>query len=194
MKNYSYLKSSAGDIVVFDAVTSRTLNYQSTVPEYPTEAGFNVSDAVLKGLPTFDIEAVLSGMSLISTPGSGMADMQSAAEMLQKFYFDAELLEFNPSVNLGKNYGRKVKNLIIESLSFPEESTFGKAYQVRITFKQMQFPVAATAVFYVTDDYDLGGTSRSASNGNVTPEDWLESTRSALMNAQKGASGGGGRF
>ena len=158
------LKDGSGNAVVFDATESRTLNYNSTIPEYPTEAGYKVSDAVLKSLPAFSVDGIISGMSI--NGGSTADRMYAYIELLKSFYFDARILTYYSGGGSVDGRRRAIKNLIIETLSLPEEASFGKAVQVQMTFKQMQFPSAATAAFSVSSEYDLGGNSRAIGDAN----------------------------
>lgn len=167
----SYLINEKNERVYFDAVTTRTLNYMSTVPEYPTEAGYKVSDAVIAGLPSVEIDGVLSMMS--TRANSDVSIMaQAALGKLREFYFGANLLTYVYGGGAVNPYQKRIKNLVIESLSFPEEASYGKAIQVRMSLKQMQFPKEAIGAFTVGEaTYDLGGSSNAKYDSAVTSSD-----------------------
>ena len=52
--------SANGKSVTFDALLKQTDGYDSTVPSYPVETGFNVSDTIIIDSPTLSMTLYLA--------------------------------------------------------------------------------------------------------------------------------------
>lgn len=141
------------DSVYFDSFEAFSAEYSATVPEYPTEAGNKVSDAVLKSLPHFSGSGVISGMSMYADGCHSESEMLAACERLRQMYAEAKLVGLYVA---GSHY---ISDLIIESLSIKRDNSMSRAVTIDVSFKQMKFPQATIAKFYTGEDYAYSGTT-----------------------------------
>ena len=161
---YCSLKGTESDIrIVFDQVDDIGSDERSSVPEYPTESGFKVSDATLKSLPSLTITGMLTAHSLASGGAHSITELEKVVYNLRELYRRSELCSFY-QYNL-----KAYNNLIIEALSIKKTSEAMDSYTFDIEFKQMSFPVASIAKFYATE-----GDYTKAMIEQYGPAWWLE--------------------
>lgn len=144
---YCSLKGSvSGTRIVFDQIEDINFDERATVPEYPTEAGFKVSDAVQKSLPALSVSGMISAHSLMDGGAQNINALETIIYNLRELYKTSEICTFYQYTE--KSYG----NLIIESLSIQKSTEVKDAYTIDLELKQMSFPVATIAKFYTTEE------------------------------------------
>lgn len=146
-------------MVVFDACEVVSQDFSATVPEYPTEAGNKVSDSVLKHLPGLVLSGVITAMSLDRGGAHSEEDLESLKDNLKALYASAELCTVYSGIAA---YG----SLIIQDLSIKRDNSFGRAYSVDMTLKQMVFPSATVAKFSTSESYPYSGATANQSSSN----------------------------
>lgn len=151
---YSYIKSESKTTIYFDALETFSRDFSAATPEYPTEAGNKVSDAVLKSLPQVSASGLISANSLTIYGAQNQSQLEKVIDNLIGIYTRAELCKLYVGLTV-------VDNLIISSLSIRRSSSTGYAYEVDITFKKMIFPVATVAKFYLPETNTYSGETKS---------------------------------
>ncbi len=163
MGNCIFIGLTSGTQILFDLVEDVGLSLESTVPEYPTEAGNKVSDAVLKSLPTINLNGVMTAYSMADGGAHSVGSLENLKEALKSIYSSSELCQLI--------YGRSsYPNLEIQSMNIGKRNDLKHGYNVEITFKQMVFPYAVTTQFYTDTSYFTGsaeGTNTSVRSQQI---------------------------
>ena len=137
--------------VEFDALIDSEENYESEVPEYPTEKGFKVSDTIV-------LKATVLNMTLFVTDtpvtwkgrlGSGPGKTEAVVKRLKEMYFKKLPVEVVTSDAV-------YSNMAITSLSIKKTAEVGYAREIPISFKEIVVTESktVTCLLYTSDAAD----------------------------------------
>ena len=155
--------------VEFDALIDSEENYESEVPEYPTEKGFKVSDTIV-------LKATVLNMTLFVTDtpvtwkgrlGSGPGKTEAVVKRLKEMYFKKLPVEVVTSDAV-------YSNMAITSLSIKKTAEVGYAREIPISFKEIVVTESKT----VTIPASYGKSGKTGASGGTA-------------NTRSGSSGGG---
>lgn len=147
--------SANGKSVTFDALLKQTDGYDSTVPSYPVETGFNVSDTIIIDSPTLSMTLYLAKTPVTWKNRNGTNRVEQHVAMLENLYFQKALCSISTTE---KSYA----NMAIESMSIVKSEELGYDKQVEISFRKII--VTSTKTVGIPDSYGKSG-STMASNG-----------------------------
>lgn len=157
--------------IEFDALISSTEAYEASVPEYPVETGFTVSDTVILNAETLEMTLFLSNRPVTWARrfGASANRVGQVAGQLRELYFQKSLV----TVSTGSG---SYTNMAITSLSIPRTNSMMDAVEIPIKFKKVRVTASRTAV--IPDSYGKSGaTAAMAGTANTSA-------------ASTGASGG----
>lgn len=166
--------SSGGRSAVFDALMKSTDGYSSTVPSYPTEPGFQVSDSIIIESPTLSMTLYLAKNPVTWRNSNGRNRVEHHAAMLENLYFAKSVCTV---ITTEKTY----TNMAIESMSITKSEELGYDKQVDISFKKII--VTSSKLVSIPDYYGKSGAT-GASNGSA-------STTQGSSGTNAGGSAGG---
>lgn len=147
--------SSGGRSAVFDALMKSTDGYSSTVPSYPTEPGFQVSDSIIIESPTLSMTLYLAKNPITWKNSNGINRVEHHVAMLENLYFAKSVCTVSTTE---KTY----TNMAIESMSITKSEELGYDKQVEISFKKII--VTSSQLVSIPDSYGKSGAT-GASNG-----------------------------
>ena len=121
------------DGIGFDAMISKSTTYESDVPSYPVEEGFEVSDAIIMRPITLDMVLILSNnpVTFSGQLGSGPDRVSDVLAQLRELYFERE-----PVTVVTNTF--TYEEMAITSLTDNEDFSFGDAREIPISFKQIR--------------------------------------------------------
>lgn len=170
----------------FDAIVSRSETMDADIPEYPTEAGYSVSDNVCLKALTLDVEAIISNTPVTWSDehSPSQSRVETMCDELRKLWKAKEILTFTAGSDV-------YENMCIESLTLPRKAENGSSVYVSFSMKQVTITSTDTAAISIS--YARGGKSgqntgssqsktanTSAANGTGTKSSILCSGAKAL--------------
>lgn len=151
--------SSGGKSVTFDALLKQTDSYESTVPSYPVETGFNVGDTIIIDSPSLSMTLYLAQTPVTWSSRNGRNKVEQNVAMLENLYFQKALCSISTTE---KGYS----NMAIESLSIAKSEELGYDKQVEISFRKII--VTSTKTTTIPDSYGKSGESMASSGAAST--------------------------
>ena len=176
------------DGIAFDALMDAEETWESDVPSYPVETGFEVSDTII-------IRPLALTMSLFLTNppvtwrdrhGSGPYRVQDVIEKLKKLYFQKTPVKV-------KTTDRDYEDMAIVSIGLPKSVDAGASRRVPISLQQIQVTETQTASIPASLGRS-GATGINAGVANTTsrPAVAASSLAPASSNAQNQGDGNRG--
>lgn len=165
--------------IEFDALIDSEEQYESEVPEYPTEKGFKVSDTIV-------LKATVLNLTLFVTDtpvtwknrlGSGPGKTEAVVKRLKDMYFGKQVVEVVTSDEV-------YPNMAITSLSIKKTAEVGYAREIPISLKEIV--VTSTKTVGIPASYGKSGTT-GASAGTANTR-----AGSGGSSGSGGGSGAGG--
>lgn len=153
--------SSGGKSVTFDALLKQTDSYESTVPSYPVETGFNVGDTIIIDSPSLSMTLYLAQTPVTWSSRNGRNKVEQNVAMLENLYFQKALCSISTTE---KGYS----NMAIESLSIAKSEELGYDKQVEISFRKII--VTSTKTTTIPDSYGKSGESMASSGAASTSQ------------------------
>ena len=164
----------------FDALISENRGYEATVPEYPVETGFVVSDAIILGAETLNMVLFVTDTPVTWRSHAGQGHADQVCNELEELYYTAEPVTV---VTTDKVY----TNMAIENIGFSKSTEIGYAKEVQIAFRKIRVTSAKTTT--IPDSYGKSGaTAASAGTANTS----AGSSGGSGGSGGAGGSGGGG--
>ena len=169
--------------IQFDALIESNENYTATVPKYPIDNGYSVSDNM--ALDNLDLKMTLY---LTATPitwrgnGTGLARMQSVCDQLMQLYFDREVFTV---VTQDKTFER----MVVESIEIKKSEDQGFAREIPVSFRQITVTQAGETA--IAPSNPRSGTT-ATSTGSATTSTSGGSGGTASSTSSGGTSSGGG--
>ena len=195
------------DGITFDALIDADETWQSDVPAYPIETGFEVSDTIIIRPLTLNMNLYLTNTPVTWKPihGSGPGRVQDVISRLRDLYFKKTPVTVNTTDN-------DYEDMAIVSIGLPKKIETGSSRLIPISLKQITVTEVKTAS--IPASYGKSGstganagTASTASRpstgtsaggggnqGNQSQEQGDGSRGSILYNASRntGLLGGGG--
>lgn len=166
--------------IEFDALISENRGYEATVPEYPVETGFVVSDAIILGAETLNMVLFVTDTPVTWRSHAGQGHADQVCNELEELYYTAESVTV---VTTDKVY----TNMAIENIGFSKSTEIGYAKEVQIAFRKIRVTSAKTTT--IPDSYGKSGaTAASAGTANTS----AGSSGGSGGSGGAGGSGGGG--
>lgn len=172
--------------IEFDALIDSEENYESEVPEYPTEKGFKVSDTIV-------LKATVLNMTLFVTDtpvtwkgrlGSGPGKTEAVVKRLKEMYFKKLPVEVITSDAV-------YSNMAVTSLSIKKTAEVGYAREIPISFKEIVVTESKTVT--IPASYGKSGkTGASSGTANTRSGSSGGGSGSGSSGGGSSSSGGGG--
>jgi len=173
------------DGITFDALIDSDESWQSDVPAYPTEEGFEVSDTII-------IRPVVLNMSLYltNTPvtwkklhGSGPARVQDVISRLRELYFKKKPVTV-------KTTEQDYENMAIVSIGLPKKLETGSSRLMPISFQQIG--VTETETASIPASFGRGGATGTNAGTAGTASRPATDPQASNNNNQAGGDGSRG--
>lgn len=145
--------------IEFNALLEQVTNYENTIPEFPTEKGFTVEDAIIN--KPIRLELVVY---LVDTPVSWIEKFGKIPNRTQKVLEELEKLYVKKTPVTVVTTQKVYKNMGIESMKIPSKVETGYAYEIPITLKEIKVTETKTIV---APSFPRGSTSRK-NQGNAS--------------------------
>lgn len=168
--------------IEFDALMSEDRGHEATVPEYPVETGFVVSDAIILGAETLNMVLFVTDTPVTWRGHAGRGHADQVCQQLEELYYTAEPVTV---VTTDKVH----TNMAIESIGIKKSTEIGYAKEVQIAFRKIRVTSAQTTT--IPDSYGKSGaTAASAGTANTSAG---SSGGSGGSGGASGSGGGGSR-
>lgn len=169
--------------IEFDALISENRGYEATVPEYPVETGFVVSDAIILGAETLNMVLFLTDTPVTWRSHAGQGHTEQVCKELEELYYTAEPVTV---VTTDKVY----TDMAIENIGFSKSTEIGYAKEVQIAFRKIRVTSAKTTT--IPSSYGKSGvTAASAGTANTSAGSSGGSGGSGGAGGSGGSGGGG---
>ena len=160
--------------IEFPAMLDETQTYTSSIPDYPVETGFTVSDSIIIQPMELPLTLLLSDTPL--TWRGRVRSMAEAESMLKELYFSKTPFSVTTPSGTFDNMG-------ITSMSIKRSTETGYNKEVSLSLKQI--PVTESKTTTIPDSYGKSGAT-GANAGTAST-----STGSTGGSGGSGSSGGG---
>jgi len=153
------------DGIEFDALIDLSETWESDVPSYPTEAGFDVSDTIILRPLTLSMTLFLSDMPVTwrQRHGSNPMRVQEVIKRLEELYFKKTPVTV---VTNDKTY----RNMAIVSIKLTKTKETGQSREIPVSFQQIRVTESRTTT--IPDSYGKSGaTGANAGMANTTADD-----------------------
>lgn len=167
--------------IEFDALMEETKSMTSTIPEYPVEDGFSVSDTIIN-----DPIQVSATLYLSNTPvtwlyrhGTSVDRVNRICKMIEQKWFDKQLTKIVTSDTTYTNMG-------ITSISIKKSADIGYAREISISAKKVRVTQRRTA-YIPTYILKAGETMTDAGSASTSKES-ESSTSSSSSSSSSGSS------
>lgn len=168
--------------IEFDALMEETKSMTSTIPEYPVEGGFSVSDTIIN-----DPVQVSATLYLSNTPvtwlyrhGSSKDRVKRICKMIEQKWFSKELTKIVTSDTTYTNMG-------ITSISIKKSKDIGYAREISITAKKVRITKKKTVNI---PTYVLKAGETMASAGKASTSKTSSSSTASSSSGSSGSSSG----
>lgn len=167
--------------IEFDALISSDHKMEATVPEYATEDGFTVSDAIILGQETLSMVLYLTDtpVTWYSKHGANKGRVKSVCDKLEELYYTATPVKV---VTTDKTY----TNMAIESITISKSVEDGYAREIPISFRKIRTTKATTTT--IPSSYGKSGTSSAAAGTASTSSSSSDSDSSSSSSASSSSS------
>lgn len=164
--------------IEFDSVLTKDEQLSAEVPDFATENGYSVSDAIIIKPTTLSVEAVVANrpVTWLSRHGSSSNRIADVTRQLRKIFVDRELVTYSAN-------GDTWDNMAITSLNIPDDAESGDSIKVSFALKQVTVTRKQTAL--VTVSFPRGGTS-STNAGSVSSKKTGSSSTSSSKKTSSG--------
>jgi uncharacterized membrane protein YgcG len=170
--------------IEFDALIDETKNMTSTIPEYPVEEGFPVSDTIIN-----DPLSVSMTLYLTNTPvtwlyrhGTSNDRVNQICDMIQRKWFDKQLTKIVTSDTIYTNMG-------ITSISIKKSTDTGYAREISISAKKVRVTKRKTVNI---PHYILKAGATMAKAGKASTSKTSASSTASSSSSSGSSSGSGG--
>lgn len=125
--------------IEFDALIDESKNLSSTIPEYPVESGFSVSDTIINSPIQVSMTLYLSNtpVTWLYRHGNSKDRVRKVCEQIEQKWFDKKLTKIVTSDTTYTNMG-------IESISIKKSADIGYAREISITAKKVRITKRST--------------------------------------------------
>lgn len=169
--------------IEFDALIDETKTMTSTIPEYPVESGFSVSDTIIN-----DPIQVQMTLFLTNTPvtwlyrhGSSTDRVRRVCELIEQKWFEKKLTKIVTSDTTYTNMG-------LTSISIKKSSDIGYAREISISAKKVRQTKRKTVKI---PKYVLKAGESMADAGKASASKSSAKSSSGASSSSSSSSGGG---
>lgn len=146
--------------IEFDALISEDHILESDIPQYVTESGFSVSDAIIQKPETLDMVLMVTDTPVTWYSRHGKGRTVNVIRQLESLYFSSTPVTVITSEKTYTNMG-------IESLKICKSEETGYSREIPITFKKIR--VTSSRTGGVPASYGKSGTTgASAGTANTS--------------------------
>lgn len=166
--------------IEFDALISDDKNYTQEIPDYPTEAGFSVSDTIILKPITVNLVLYVSNTPVTWSDRHGISSgrVNDVCKKLEELYFSRELVKVVTPDAIYTDMG-------ISSMQITKSKELSNARQVSLALKKVY--VTKRKTVYIPE-YILKSGETAANAGKATTSA-AESTSSNSGNSSGSSSG-----
>lgn len=169
-----------GRTATFDALMKSSDDYESTVPSFPIEAGYEVSDSIIIKSPALSMTLYLAKTPLTWARANGMNRVEQNVAMIENLYFQKATCVVDTT---DKSY----TDMAIEKMTIAKSEELGYDRQIDITFKKII--ITSTKTTSIPDSYGKSGaTAESAGAASTTQNTVSGSNASESSNSQGSSS------
>jgi hypothetical protein len=151
--------------IEFDALIEATKNLSADVPSYPTEEGFEVSDAIILKPVTLSMTLYLTNTPVTWKERHGLdsSRVSDVVKQLEELYFSRQPVTVSTSE-------RTYENMAILSLELKKTKETGPSREIPIEFQQIRVTESRTTT--IPDNFGRGGaTGVNAGPANTKASD-----------------------
>ncbi len=179
--------------IEFDALIGSDYKMEATVPEYATDNGFSVSDAIMLKQETLDMVLYLTDTPVTwYTKHAKKGRVEEVCKKLEELYYKRSPVKV---VTSDKTY----TDMAIESLTISKSLDIGYAREIPISFRKIRTTKAKTT--NIPSSYGKSGTSQvsvgtastsSGSSGSSGSSSYSSSSSSASSSKSSSGSSSSG--
>lgn len=173
--------------IEFDALMDETKNMTSTIPEYPVEEGFPVSDTIIN-----DPLSVSMTLYLTNTPvtwlyrhGTSNDRVNQICDMIQRKWFDKQLTKIVTSDTIYTNMG-------ITSISIKKSTDTGYAREISISAKKVRVTKRKTVnipAYVLKAGESMANAGKASTSKSSSSSSSSDSSGSSGSSSKKSSSG-----
>lgn len=169
--------------IEFDALIDETKTMTSTIPEYPVESGFSVSDTIINDPIQVQMTLFLSNtpVTWLYRHGSSSDRVRRVCEMIEKKWFQKKLTKIVTSDAIYTNMG-------LTSISIKKSSDIGYAREISISAKKVRKTKRKTVNI---PTYVLKAGESMADAGKASTSKSSAKSSSGASSSNSSSSGGG---
>ena len=165
--------------IEFDALIDKSEDYSATVPQYPVDSGYSVSDNV--ALEPLSLKLTLyvtaTPVTWLNKHGTGMQRVENICNQLLNVYKARSMISITtPS----KSYS----NMIIKSIRIQDTTTQGYAKEIPVEFVQVTDTSAKTVT--VPAEYERAGSTMESAGAASTTK--ASNTATTAADRQNGSA------
>lgn len=169
--------------ITFDALISSEHGLEASVPEYPVETGFVVSDAVILGSEKLSMVLFVTDTPVTWRNQAGMGHAEMVCQQVESLYYTAEPVTVVTT-------DRVYTNMAITSISISKSTEIGYAREIQASFQKIRITSAGTTT--IPDSYGKSGkTAAPAGTANTSAGSSGSSGRSGGSGSGSGGGSGG---
>lgn len=173
--------------IEFDALIDETKNMTSTIPEYPVENGFSVSDTIINDPISVSMTLYLSNtpVTWLYRHGTSSGRVKQVCKLIEQKWFAKELTKIVTSDTTYTNMG-------LTSISIKKSADIGYAREISISAKQVRITKRTTVDI---PEYILkaGETMANAGKASTSKTSATSAAASSSSSSSSGSSGSGGK-
>ena len=169
--------------IEFDALIDETKTMTSTIPEYPVESGFSVSDTIINDPIQVQMTLFLSNtpVTWLYRHGSSSDRVKRVCEMIEQKWFEKKLTKIVTSDTTYTNMG-------LTSISIKKSSDIGYAREISISAKKVRQTKRKTVKI---PKYVLKAGESMADAGKASASKSSAKSSSGASSSSSSSSGGG---
>lgn len=161
--------------IEFDALIEQRRQFDATIPQYVTEEGYQISDAIILEAETLSMTLFVTDTPITWRSHQAVGRTEAVCRQLEQLYFS------KTPVTVSTSEGR-YDNMGIQSITISKSFEVGYAREIPITFKKIR----TTAVRGVTGDYmppypSGGTTGLFAGTGSTSKAGSANSNKTLLL-------------
>lgn len=171
--------------IEFDALISSDRSMEATVPEYTTESGFTVSDAIILNEETLSLVLYLTETPVTwsGRKDHGSGHVETVISKLEELYYKREPVKV---ITSEKTY----KNMAIEQLGISKSLEIGYAKEISVSLRQVRTTKTKTTT--IPKGYGKSGSTKKSSGTAGTSSGGSSGGSSGSSSGGKSGSSSGG--
>lgn len=168
------------DDIEFDVLISHSKTLEATVPTYPTEDGYSVTDSIIVGAKAIEATVFITDTPVTWKSRFGGRTAISVIEALEELFFERKLVTF-------RTMDCTYTDMAITSITIPKTAEAGNSYEISIRLQEVTVTTATTVT--ISDSYSRGGeTGTNAGTASTSATSSGSAGSSAEDSAAEGES------